>query len=212
MEDQKQDRPDQNRVAPAAGPDAPRPRSTKKGDMPPALLDRYLVERDRQGRAERFFRDHRAQEPMFSDKGRSLIATQAYPDAVADMLKVARHRGWSKIRVAGDEAFRREVWIQAQALGLDVTGYRPRQRDRQAGGDSPDRKRETASPAPVRVGRALDDRLRTASTVVRALVADPEAQGRLIERAWARAATHLERMRRPPDREAGRRRDQGRDR
>lgn len=205
-------RPDVNRLAPAAGPDAPRPRSIEKGDLPPALLDRYLVERDRQGRAERFFRDHRASEPMFRDKGRSLIATQAYPDAVTDMLKVARHRGWSKIRVAGDETFRREVWIQAQALGLDVTGYRPRQRDRQAGGEFPDRKTEPVSPAAVRVGQTLEDRLRTASTVVRALVADPQAQGRLIERAWTRAAPHLERMRGRADRDDARRRDQGRDR
>lgn len=111
MATRQQPSPDQNRLAPASGPDAPRPRSTAKGDMPAAVLDRYLVERDRQGRVAQFYRDHRATEPMFRDKGRSLIATQAYPDAVADMLKVARHRGWSKIRVAGDEAFRREVWV-----------------------------------------------------------------------------------------------------
>lgn len=212
MATQKPDRPDQNRVAPAAGPDAPRPRSTEKGDLPPALLDRYLVERDRQGRAERFFRDHRAREPMFRDRGRSLIATQAYPDAVADMLKVAQHRGWSKIRVGGDETFRREVWVQAQALALDVTGYRPRQRDRQAGGETQQRQKETTSPGRVQVGRTVNDRVKIASAVIRAMVADPQAQGRLIKHAWTRATAHLERIRRSPDMDAVLRRDQSRDR
>lgn len=212
MATRQQPSPDQNRLAPASGPDAPRPRSTAKGDMPAAVLDRYLVERDRQGRAEQFFRDHRAREPMFRDKGRSLIASQAYPDAVADMLKVAQHRGWSKIRVAGDESFRREVWVQAKSLGMDVAGYRPRLRDRQAGGEVQERQQETASPARVRVGRTVDDRVKIASAVIRALVTDPQAQGRLIERAWTRATAHLERGRRPPDMGAVRQRDQNRDR
>ena len=198
MATQQQPSPDQNRLAPTSGPGAPRPRSTAKGDMPAAVLNRYLVERDRQGRAEQFFRDHRAKEPIFRYKGRSLIATQTYPDAVADMLKVAQHRGWSKIRVAGDESFRREVWVQAKSLGMDVTGYRPRQRDRQAGGEVQERQQETA-PARVQVGRTVDDRVKIASAVIRALVTDPQAQGRLIERAWTRATAHLERIRRAPD-------------
>ena len=120
-----------NRLRPAPGAPA---RSTAKGDVPDAVLDRYLVEGDLRGRAERFFRDHRAPAPMFRDRGGSLTSTQAYPDAVIDMLKIARHRGWERIQVSGDPAFRREVWIQAQSLGLEVHGHRPRDRDRQAAG------------------------------------------------------------------------------
>lgn len=201
-----------NRLASAMGSDGPRPRSTEKGDMPAALLDRYLVERDRQGRAERFFRDHRAREPMFRDTGRSLTTTQAYPDAVADMLKVARHRGWSTIRVVGDEAFRREVWVQSRALGLEVKGYRPRQRDRQAGGEAEGRDQAKPSPVHGRVGRTVEDRRKAASTVVRALVSDPEAQNRLIARAWTRAATHLDRFRPSPDLNPSRHKHLDRDR
>ena len=69
------------------------PTRTGKGDLPEAVLDRYLIERDRLGRPERFFREHRASEPMFRDRGGSLVSAQAYADAVADMLKIARHRG-----------------------------------------------------------------------------------------------------------------------
>lgn len=167
-----------NRLGPAA--DAVRsPRSTAKGDVPEAMLDRYLIERDRQGRPERFFRDHRAAEPMFRDRGGSLISAQAYPDAIADMLKIAHHRGWTRIRVAGDDAFRREVWIQAQAMGLEVQGHRPRERDRQAAGQ------DTAQPVPT--APDLAGRLARAAVVVARLVPDPAAQARLLARAWGRA-------------------------
>lgn len=150
------------------------PRSTVKGDTPPALLDRYLIERDRRGRPEAFFRDPRATEPAFRDHGRRLSTFHAYPETIADMLKVARHRGWTRLKVEGDEAFRRDVWIQARAQGLEVSGYRPRDRDRQAAGET----------AVVRAPAVdLDKRLKMAAVVVSNLVRDPEAQRRLLDRA-----------------------------
>ena len=96
-----------------------------------------------------------------------------YPDTVADMLKVAQHRGWSRLKVEGEEAFRREVWVQARAMGLQVKGYRPRDRDRSAAGQPHSRAQ-------------LENRLSRVSTVVRTLIADPEAQRRLIAHAAAR--------------------------
>lgn len=174
-----------NQIGPETGPAARRPRSVTKGDVPTALLDRYLVERDRQGRAERFYRDHRTTDPVFRDSGRALTATTAYPNAVADMLRIAEHRGWSQLRVKGDEAFRREVWVQAQALGMEVKGYRPKERDRQAGGP-------TGQDGPA---SGLEARLRTVSKLVRALIDDPEVQARLIARARDRAAPYLDRLR-----------------
>ena len=167
-----------NRVGPAPAAGRP-PRSTARGDLPEALLDRYLVERDRQGRPERFFRDHRAAEPMFRDRGRSLVSSHAYPDAIADMLKIARHRGWDQVRVTGDPAFRREVWVQAQAMGLEVRGHRPRERDRQAAGQAP--------VSPKRADPELAERLARAAVVVTRLIPDPDARARLLARAWSRA-------------------------
>ena len=172
-----------NAVAPtpAKGGDA---RSRKRGDAPQAVLDRYLIEHDRLGRPTRFYRDHRATEPMFRDEGRKLIATQPYPDAVADMLKIAKHRGWSEVRVSGDENFRREAWVQARGLGLEVKGYHPRERDRQAAGESPTRHVPGMTPQPnIRVP---DDRLRAAAIVVKRLIEDPAARARLMEHAVER--------------------------
>lgn len=147
-------------------------RSTVKGDLPQAILDRYLIERDFRGRPERFYRDHRTPDPAFRDQGRRLSAGRPYPDTIADMLKVAQHRGWTRLKVDGDDAFRREVWIQARSMGLDVKGYRPRDRDRQAAGQPANR-------------RPLEERLRMASSVVRSLIPDPEAQRRLLDYAVA---------------------------
>ena len=164
-----------NRIGPdRARPGEARTRSVAQGDVPQTLLDRYLIERDLRGRPERFYRDHRTAHPAFRDAGRRLSADRAYPDTVADMLKVARHRGWSRLKVEGEETFRREVWVQARAMGLDVQGYRPRDRDRGAAG--------------LPHGRAqLEHRLHMASTVVRTLISDPEAQQRLIAYAVSRA-------------------------
>lgn len=191
-----------NRLGPAPGPAGSR-RSTAKGDVPDAVLDRYLVERDRQGRPERFFRDHRAAEPMFCDRGRSIVSNQAYPDAVVDMLRIARHRGWDQVRVSGDPAFRREVWIQAQALGIEVRGHRPRERDRQAAGlGHPSPRQE---PEPSKARDAVAERLARAAVVVARLVPDPAIQTRLLEAAWARAGRP-----RPMEREPARGRDRHR--
>ncbi|HAF81640.1 MAG TPA: hypothetical protein DCG66_11585 [Brevundimonas sp.] len=171
-----------NRVSPKPGTRADG-RSLDKGDVPTQLLDRYLIERDRQGRPERYYRDHKAADPMFRDHGRALSSPQAYPDAVASMLRIAQHRGWSGIKVSGDEAFRREVWVQGRSLGLDVAGYKPTERDRQAANEPTERAERRATP-PSR--EEMKRRLDMAAVVVRTLIADPAAQARLLQQAWAR--------------------------
>lgn len=169
----------------AASPQKPTaPRSVTKGDVPPGLPDRYLIERDRQGRPERFYRDHRATDPMIRDEGRKLVAGQTYPDTISDMMKIARHGGWTQVRVFGDEAFRREAWVQAQTQGLKVKGYKPRDRDRQAAGDrTPPQPRSGPVSVTPTVER-VEKRLKEAAVVVRRLIADPSAQARLLERAY----------------------------
>ncbi len=162
-------------------------RSTTKGEIPASILDRYLIERDLQGRPERFYRDHRAVNPMFTDEGKRLVTRQAYPDTVADMLKVAHHRGWTQVRVSGDEAFRREAWVQAGALGLEVKGYQPRDRDRQASGEKARKTLKAPDRSGDRPSASVETRLEDAAVVVRRLIADPAAQARLIENAYHRA-------------------------
>ena len=172
-------------------------RSLEKGDVPTQLLDRYLIERDRQGRPERYYRDNKAADPMFRDHGRALSSQQVYPDSIASMLRIAQHRGWSGIKVSGDDAFRREVWVQGRALGLDVSGYKPTERDRQAANEPADRAgRRATEPTREEVKRRLD----MASVVVRTLISDPAVQARLLQKAWPRV--RHEKSRGPEGRDA----------
>jgi hypothetical protein len=201
-----------NRISPRTS-EAPERRSLDKGDVPAQLLDRYLIERDRQGRPERYYRDHKTADPSFRDHGRALSSHQAYPDSVAAMLRIAQHRGWSNIKVTGDDAFRREVWVQARTLGLEVAGYRPTERDRQAANEpaQPDTERDASRQKPPSRDE-IKRRLEMAAVVVRTLIADPAAQTRLMERAWARVRPEADRARDKPEREQNPRAERRRER
>lgn len=133
----------------------------------------------------------------------------SYPDAVASMLRIAQHRGWSGIKVSGDEAFRREVWVQGRSLGLEVAGYKPTERDRQAANEPAERAgRRAMQPTREEVKRRLD----MAAVVVRTLISDPAAQARLMQQAWSRVRPETERSRDADSRTPPRRSDRGRDR
>lgn len=68
----------------------------------------------------------------FVDKGNRLQTKRTFDDkAVADMIEVADARGWSELKVTGDEAFRRKAWVEATARGIEVKGYEPTDRDKQ---------------------------------------------------------------------------------
>lgn len=75
-----------------------------------------------------------AQDPKkvaFVDKGNRLQTIRTFDDrAVEAMVAVADARGWSEIKVSGDEAFRRKAWIEAAARGIEVKGYEPTEKDK----------------------------------------------------------------------------------
>lgn len=103
--------------------------SLAQGDTPDDVRRRYLTEGH--GLALAYYTDLTAKQPAFSDAGRRLETERSNPAVIRDMLAIAQHRGWTKVQVRGSEEFRREAWLQAQAQGLDVGGYRPTGRDRQ---------------------------------------------------------------------------------
>ena len=188
------------------------PVSGRKGDLPEGLEAKYLIERDRKGRAERFHRDNRSGAPLFQDHGRRLTAREPYPDVVRDMLRIADHRGWGEIVVSGDPAFRREVWVQAQTFDLQVRGYRPREIDRQAAERmTTPRKTAPKDKDQARAETQAPTRMAQVALAVRTLIKDPAVQTRLMERAVARVIHHLDAGRRF-DREADPTRARNRDR
>jgi hypothetical protein len=125
-----------NRRAADAEPDRPRAEdspervfSTGRGDVPEALKRRYFSEDGRLAMA--FFAGPGAKVAAFHDHGAKLTTHDVNPATIRDMVAIAAHRGWSTIQVRGDDDFRREVWMEARLAGLEVRGYRARERDQQ---------------------------------------------------------------------------------
>lgn len=103
----------------------------RPGDVPTSFTRRYFTEALRGGATVAFYEGPGAKTPSFHDQGSRLSTEQTHPTVVRDLAAIAAHRGWRTIQVRGEDAFRREVWMEARALGLEVKGYKPRERDQQ---------------------------------------------------------------------------------
>lgn len=179
-----------------------RGRSTNKGDVPDPLLRRYYLDA-RGGPGLGFYTDARIKTATFRDLGARLVTPRSDPNAIRDMAAVAQHRGWTVVVVHGESDFRREAWLMASALGLEVRGYQPTERDRQ------ELERRQAALA-RKTARAADERpergdregkanaaggranMRIVEAVVRARVGDRPAQDRILSAARERLASLLE--------------------
>jgi len=162
-------------------------RANTPGDVPEPLRRRYLTEA-RSGPGLGFYSDVRAEAAAFRDQGRRLTTDRNDPHIVRDLVAIAQHRGWSTISVRGHSEFRREVWLQARAAGLEVRGYRPTERDRQQA----ERSRERL-PANTPTASDAQARLRIVESVVRARVVEPSEQARILSAARSRLAQWLDR-------------------
>jgi len=92
--------------------------------IPSAIEKQYL----RVG--NKFFDPKNTDSAAFEDKGNKL-ETQSNSHNVAETLvHIARARGWDEIKVSGSETFRKEVWLEANQLGMSVKGYTPQDQDK----------------------------------------------------------------------------------
>ncbi|OYX36705.1 MAG: hypothetical protein B7Y99_00060 [Caulobacterales bacterium 32-69-10] len=179
-----------------------RGRSTNKGDVPDPLRRRYYLD-DRGGPGLGFYADARIQTAAFRDLGARLVTPRSDPNAIRDMAAVAHHRGWTVVVVHGAADFRREAWLTTSALGMEVRGYQPSERDRQ----ELERRQaalarkaaRTAHERPERGDREARDsaaagrsNMRIVEAVVRARVGDRPAQDRILSVARERLAAWLE--------------------
>jgi hypothetical protein len=101
-----------------------------KGELPSAVARRYNAEPGLFRRHIDYYEGGGATKPAFRDRGDKLVAFQNDPATISSLVAIARHRGWSSLEVRGDDTFRREVWMEAQKLGIKVRGYKPKARDR----------------------------------------------------------------------------------
>ncbi|NSX56803.1 LPD7 domain-containing protein [Parasulfitobacter algicola] len=95
---------------------------------PNGFDQRFVVTKRRN--AQDLYRSYDDKRPAIEDQGDSLRTKNADRATAMDMIELAAHRGWSKMNVKGPEEFRREMWIEGQAQGIEVRGYRPSDKDR----------------------------------------------------------------------------------
>lgn len=177
-------------------------RSTTKGDVPDPLRRRYYLD-DRGGPGLGFYADARIQTAAFRDLGARLVTPRSDPNAIRDMAAVARHRGWTVVVVHGETDFRREAWLTASALGMEVRGYQPSERDRQElerrqaalarkAARMVDERPERGDREPRDSAAAGRSNMRIVEAVVRGRVGDRPAQDRILSAARERLASWLE--------------------
>lgn len=200
-------------------------RSKTPGDVPDDLKRRYFLD-GRGGLGLGFYADATIATPAFRDRGDRLVTTRTDPHTIRHLTAIARHRGWAKITLTGDAAFRREAWLIARVEGLQVRGYQPTARDLQ----DLDRRLETEKrrDAWTTLGRDLDARraapdqnqhrvqtnapLQTVERLVASRIIDPAQQARLLQAARARVAGWLDRGGRFDESDRERREPSGRGR
>lgn len=96
----------------------------ERAPVPDHIASKYLVKDDKY-----HFDDKTV---AFVDKGSKLTVETHNKAVIQDLIAIAKARDWQEIRVTGTEVFRREVWKEAFAAGLDVKGYKPSDLELQA--------------------------------------------------------------------------------
>lgn len=98
-------------------------------------LDHHYVPRPPQSLAERYFAsdeyyfDTQTQTSIFLDKGDKLSSARSDRQTIADMLEVAKAKGWDNITLKGTNEFKRQAFLEAESQGISTTGYTPTKED-----------------------------------------------------------------------------------
>ena len=98
--------------------------------LPDEITKRYYCRKDHLGE-EHVYADSKASREIFQASENRLRTKVDDPQCVKMMLDTAAHRGWSSITAKGSDEFRRETWLEGQARGIEVKGYRPNELDLQ---------------------------------------------------------------------------------
>lgn len=75
--------------------------------------------------------ENNAKKPAFSALNDKVIVHKLDDNAIRAGLQLAS-ASFGEIRVDGPDDVRRQVWLQGQAIGIDVAGYEPDEKDRAA--------------------------------------------------------------------------------
>ncbi len=67
---------------------------------------------------------------LFTDKGSKLTTAKNDPQTVADMIEVAKAKGWTTLKLSGNKEFKRQAWLAAESQGIKTRGYSPSPEDK----------------------------------------------------------------------------------
>lgn len=120
---------------PLARGDKPR-RKTKAADAPAPTVPAADEERERDPLripreiandfvriGQKYFHRDNPERVAWVDAGTTLKTPSSSPELARTLVVVAEARGWDGLKVRGSAEFKREVFIEASARGLRVTGY-----------------------------------------------------------------------------------------
>lgn len=66
---------------------------------------------------------------LFTDKGSKLTTAKNDPQTAADMVEVAKAKGWTTLKLSGNKEFKRQAWLAAESQGIKTKGYKPSPQD-----------------------------------------------------------------------------------
>jgi|GEM_PF-809259 len=100
-----------------------------------ALTERYVIKRApitvgdvKIGRTEYRYRGDTTR-VAFTESTFRLATDTNNPSVARSMVDVAQARNWKALRIAGNEEFKRLVWLEANTRGVKTLGYEPTQVD-----------------------------------------------------------------------------------
>jgi hypothetical protein len=109
--------------------EAQRQRATAAPAWDPAAIPEQIAAKYLRNDDKYYFAD---QTLAFIDKGGALTVKTENLAVIKDVIAIAQARGWEALAVTGTKHFRREVWKEAFAQGLTVTGHTPTDLELQA--------------------------------------------------------------------------------
>lgn len=114
--------PDQEAVA---SRDGKRPQLDLQHALPESFAGRYVKDGDKWVEAGN------AAHVIVVDKGSKLQVPREFDaESVKAAVDLAEARGWSSMKVAGDQKFRQALYLEAASRGIEVKGYTPNEAER----------------------------------------------------------------------------------
>jgi Large polyvalent protein-associated domain 7 len=135
--DSSRDKGGEDSAAKSAPVDKTSSAATLDSTFPDRIRRKYYVVTNESGKdapdgEARLYADERGEYLAFKVTEDRLVTRLAAVEVIRDMISVAQHRQWDALHVRGSAEFRREVWLEAGARGIEVRGYQPTDLDRQA--------------------------------------------------------------------------------